>query len=558
MTSQALPHRIARLRWQARAGNPADALALRSLLREQTELVEAVLEGVLSRLDTPGQLQHIQKLELPLGRVPLEQLHATLPSRLADALAEVLPATLAPAAALTAEGGPVHVPVPLDHPPAAVQTQPGGTGVSATPGHPLPRVTALNEAAHRRMALQHYLLRGHLPWEVAGLTRETLRALLITAARELAAQWRQEGAQAAWAALSAPPAAPAAMVLLRWLVLLPEAEQQQLASGFDTWANGPGGVTARHWSTALRATDESSRLPLLAASLAWQAGAASAEGNSLLGWLRAQADGASPGDDAARQAWNNALHSLAAADAMQLEEPAGTELPTPPQAAGREPAGASEPGERPPAGTQGRSPAGDNVPTSTPTAAAGLTVPLAGLVLLHPYLARLFIGQGLYPPAVAAGDAAAAAPGRGRGRGRGPIDPAGLPRAAALLHWLATGEEAGAQEFEAPVIKLLLGLDPLAPLISPMPLLDRSARDEGDALLQAAIGHWSALRATRPAGLRLSFLQRGGLLRRTDHHWRLQVQPESFDLLLARLPWALGWIKLPWMPAPLEVDWGPA
>lgn len=551
MTSQALPHRIARLRWQARAGNPADALALRSLLREQTELVEAVLEGVLSRLDTPGQLQHIEKLELPLGRVPLEQLHATLPSRLAGALAEVLPATLASAAALTAEGGPVHVPV---HPPVAVQAQTGGTGASGTPGHPLPRVTALNEAAHRRMALQHYLLRGHLPWEVAGLTRETLRALLITAARELAAQWRQEGAQAAWAALSAPPAAPAAMVLLRWLALLPEAEQQQLASGFDTWANGPGGVTAPHWSVALRAMDKSSRLPLLAAALTWQAAAASAEGDSLLGWLRAQADGTGPGEDAARQAWNNALHSLAAADAMQLEEPAGTELPTPPQAAGREPAGASEPGERPPAWTQGRSPAGDNKPTSTPTAAAGLTVPLAGLVLLHPYLARLFIGQGLYPPAVASGDAAAAA----AGRGRGPIDPAGLPCAAALLHWLATGEEAGAQEFEAPVIKLLLGLDPLAPLTWPMPPLDRSARDEGDALLQAAIGHWSALRATRPAGLRLSFLQRGGLLRRSDHHWRLQVQPESFDLLLARLPWALGWIKLPWMPAPLEVDWGTA
>jgi hypothetical protein len=551
MTSQAFPHRIARLRWQARAGNPADALALRSLLREQTELVEAVLEGVLSRLDTPGQLQHIEKLELPLGRVPLEQLHATLPSRLAGALAEVLPATLASAAALTAEGGPVHVPV---HPPVAVQAQTGGTGVSGTPGHPLLRVTALNEAAHRRMALQHYLLRGHLPWEVAGLTRETLRALLITAARELAAQWRQEGAQAAWAALSAPPAAPAAMVLLRWLALLPEAEQQQLASGFDTWANGPGGVTAQHWSAALRATDESSRLPLLAAALTWQAAAASAEGDSLLGWLRAQADGTGTGEDAARQAWNNALHSLAAADAMQLEEPAGTELPTPPQAAGREPAGGSEPGERPPAWTQGRSPAGDNKPTSTPAAAAGLTVPLAGLVLLHPYLARLFIGQGLYPPAVASGDAAAAA----AGRGRGPIDPARLPRAAALLHWLATGEEAGAQEFEAPVIKLLLGLDPLAPLTWPMPPLDRSARDEGDALLQAAIGHWSALRATRPAGLRLSFLQRGGLLRRSDHHWRLQVQPESFDLLLARLPWALGWIQLPWMPAPLEVDWGTA
>ena len=49
--------------------------------------------------------------------------------------------------------------------------------------------------------------------------------------------------------------------------------------------------------------------------------------------------------------------------------------------------------------------------------------------------------------------------------------------------------------------------------------------------------------------LRLSFLQHRGLLD------PLRVQPEAFDLLLGLLPWSIGFVRLPWMPEPLGVEW---
>jgi hypothetical protein len=129
-----------------------------------------------------------------------------------------------------------------------------------------------------------------------------------------------------------------------------------------------------------------------------------------------------------------------------------------------------------------------------------------------------------------------------------------LPRAAALLHWLATGREE-VFEFELGLIKVLLGLTPDDPLPVADGLLSDGDRTEGDALLAAAIEHWHALGRTSIAGLRVSFLQRRGLLARDERGWQLRVEPESFDVLLGRLPWGIGITKLPWMTRPLFTDW---
>ncbi len=67
--------------------------------------------------------------------------------------------------------------------------------------------------------------------------------------------------------------------------------------------------------------------------------------------------------------------------------------------------------------------------------------------------------------------------------------------------------------------------------------------------------HWAALRGTGSDGLRLSFLQRRGLLARGDGGWTLRMQAESFDLLLSTLPWSIGLIRLPWMAQALRVEW---
>ncbi len=156
----------------------------------------------------------------------------------------------------------------------------------------------------------------------------------------------------------------------------------------------------------------------------------------------------------------------------------------------------------------------------------------AGLVLLHPFIPQLFGACGVLA----------------KDELREP------ERAAALLHWLATGREE-VHEFELGFVKLLLGLRPETPLQAGEGLLGAREREEGAALLGAVIGHWKALRGTSVDGLRVSFLQRRGALRDEEMGWRLQLEPEAFDVLLGHLPWGFATVKLPWMTRPLYTDW---
>lgn len=156
----------------------------------------------------------------------------------------------------------------------------------------------------------------------------------------------------------------------------------------------------------------------------------------------------------------------------------------------------------------------------------------AGLVLLAPFLPALFKACGIHRPPEALA----------------------VERGAALLHWLATGREE-VHEFELGFVKLLAGLQPQTSLAVGEGLLGAREREEGEALLAAVIGHWKALGKTSVDGLRLAFLQRRGALREDEAGWRLQLEPESFDVLLGRLPWGFATVKLPWMTRPLYTDW---
>jgi len=176
-------------------------------------------------------------------------------------------------------------------------------------------------------------------------------------------------------------------------------------------------------------------------------------------------------------------------------------------------------------------------PLHQPGSAAALWVQAAGVVLLHPFLPKLLATLGVLHPS---GET---------------IAPSQLPRAAALLHWLAWGR-AEVFEFELGSIKVLLGLRPEDPLPLSAGLVGDTEREECEALLEAAISHWSVLRSTSVSGLRTSFLQRAGLLRVTDLGWQLQLEPASFDVLLTQLPWSFGTVKFKWMSQPLFTEWG--
>jgi Contractile injection system tape measure protein len=173
-------------------------------------------------------------------------------------------------------------------------------------------------------------------------------------------------------------------------------------------------------------------------------------------------------------------------------------------------------------------------------ASAGDEFPLfvnhAGLVLIHPFISLFFEATGV------------------KETGSQAIVTNQMARAAALLHFLATGQEE-LYEYELGLIKILLGLEPETPLLVGEGLMQNGDRTEAETVLQSVINYWTVLKNTSVDGLRSSFLQRSGLLRKTENGWSLQVEHQSFDMLLEHLPWSISIIKLSWMKQPLYTEW---
>lgn len=167
-----------------------------------------------------------------------------------------------------------------------------------------------------------------------------------------------------------------------------------------------------------------------------------------------------------------------------------------------------------------------------PEERAGIYIENAGLVLLHPFLPQFFEAL-----KIADEDAL--------------IQP---DRALCLLHFLTTGQRI-APEYELVLPKILCNI-PLETPVESGTQLTGSEIEEATALLEAVIRHWDVLKNTGADGLRGAFLLRTGKITlRNDGDWRLQVESKAYDILLDKLPWGIGMIKLPWMQRMLWVEW---
>jgi hypothetical protein len=163
-----------------------------------------------------------------------------------------------------------------------------------------------------------------------------------------------------------------------------------------------------------------------------------------------------------------------------------------------------------------------------------LPVGNAGLVLVAPYMPRLFMMLGLSDE-------------------RAFTSPQAAERAALLLQLMVTGE-AAAPEPALVLNKLLCGIELALPV--PRELAPTEAeRSAVDGLLAAVIQHWKVLGTTSLAGLRETFLQREGRLQHADEHWQLNIEPRPFDMLIDQLPWGYATIRHPWMKEVLHVEW---
>jgi len=159
----------------------------------------------------------------------------------------------------------------------------------------------------------------------------------------------------------------------------------------------------------------------------------------------------------------------------------------------------------------------------------------AGLVLAYPFIAPLLQHTGFMDD-------------------ERQFFPEAKDKATVLLQHLVY-ESPLAEEGELPLNKILVGLQPTS-FVDPLlfeytPQVQRECEDA----LEAIIAHWSVLRNTSVAGLRETFLQRGGKLTSRTDGWLLQVDSHGVDVLLASLPWSIGIVKLPWMDGITYVEW---
>jgi len=132
-------------------------------------------------------------------------------------------------------------------------------------------------------------------------------------------------------------------------------------------------------------------------------------------------------------------------------------------------------------------------------------------------------------------------------------DEAARHRAVGLLQYLATGD-ATFEEYFLPLNKVLCGLDMNEVFDFGLPLTDIEM-EECENLLGAVIAQASILRDMSVPGFRGTFLLRPGMLSSRDGAWLLRVEHETYDIVLERFPWNWEWVKLPWMEAPLRVEW---
>ncbi len=530
---------------------PAEAGALE--LQEQAgrlfrRRVAPAIDRVLSELGG-GEVIHLDRVELDLGTLSAARLADELADHTAARLKEILGAEL-----------------------ASLRRSAGGAS-----GHG----RWLRPEAGDLRWLRVFLATGRLPWwvpaAVAADPEARLAELVEEAPRELAAALREARGRRparrlarqfqpalrrrllALLAADRPALEPA---LAEWRRLLaeelPELPGAGAASGvrqrmvdrvlFQLLAAGPSATAGDLSRRLVAAIATAGRLPPgdVHRRLATAARRALPPGSEVRAWLEENhpRKGLQPaaGDSSAPAVEKSRAQLMAQAVAAE------SALAGARKATGPAPPAASDPGRSGDALPPPLRPEAGRVPPATTEPERARRAPLAelldpeealavddaGLVLLAPFLPSYFANLAL----VEEGDF--------------PSETA-RERAVLLLRYLATGT---AEAFEHLLVldKLLCGWPLEEPVCREIEPTAAEARESED-LLASVVGHWQALKKTSAAGLRASFLAREGRLEEVDQGWQLTVRRTGYDVLLDRLPWSLGLVRLPWMEKPLFVEW---
>ncbi len=162
-------------------------------------------------------------------------------------------------------------------------------------------------------------------------------------------------------------------------------------------------------------------------------------------------------------------------------------------------------------------------------------VEFAGLILLYPYLPRLFKRLDWLTEDKQIKDEC-------------------INSAASALIYLATGSQQ-AREYQMSWIKVLLARQPESLLIPDDIPLETKIINELDSVLNSLLSHWAALKNSSVTSMQSAFINRKGLLRWQDNYWQLTIEPKGMDVLIGQLPFPIETVSLLWIKQPIRVSW---
>ena len=162
----------------------------------------------------------------------------------------------------------------------------------------------------------------------------------------------------------------------------------------------------------------------------------------------------------------------------------------------------------------------------------GIIVNNAGLVLTHPFLKHFFTHCELLDEKQQLKD----------------------PELAAhLLHYLATGNTQQ-PESELAFEKFICDIPINQPITREVVITD-TQKEHAQKMLEAVNSNWSAMKSSSTELLQHEFLQRPGKLNISDFGINITIERKTHDILLDKLSWGIGLIKLPWRSDFIYVNW---
>lgn len=163
----------------------------------------------------------------------------------------------------------------------------------------------------------------------------------------------------------------------------------------------------------------------------------------------------------------------------------------------------------------------------------GQYVQNAGLILIHPFIKIFFEHCDLIDP-----------------KTQQLIDP---ELCAHLLHYIATGKT-NAPEYDMVFEKFLCNI-PMNQTINKHIKLSRKHKTQAKNVIESVQHNWNPMKKSSAALLQNEFFQRSGKLVVTDHDYTLTIERKAQDILLDKLGWGLGLVKLPWQEKFIFINW---